>query len=649
VTFFGQAGSIYLPPGLHNITLLPSYNDYSTYYPFQQNVSFKVGYYPVSLNVNYSSQNKLEYSNITGNMTGIMWIASSASNGKYVLFVGQGLELVDRENMSYLDLSFLNIPGFFRSVAPYRDGFIIGGSDDGNIALLFYINVSSMTESNYTNLLPRNIPSGGEITQISIDFNGSIVILGINSGGMFLGFIYNNKYFSLMNYLPQFMITNSPYDLSMTLIDKFNLVLFVNGDVMELNLSIDSITKIPANISSESGPVNFSPTSYNYISSENNTFLMVLNPSSGYQGVYEYANGSFTDISNLFPAGSIFFSSSWNGHDFLLSGKEGGTPLLSIYDPVSKDVNNLVIGSSNITLITATSNSPSTFFVSGFQGLFQPQFFIVKAVPTATVEIDSDSPGFSVAFNGISLYSPSKNITVPLFSGNTTLFVRKGNVVTNFSLHLSPFGSTIIYAKFLPSVRYYTVMINESGLPSGTSWSVTLNGTEESSTTNTITFQETNGTYSYAISSISGYRANTYSGKITITGNPVSIYINWTMTTYPITIVERGIPNGTSWSVTLTGTTFSGHNINITLSSTNNSIIFNEPNGSYAYTAHLPSGYSSNNKGGSFTVSGQSLTYTMNAKQSSQPATQHFYYLLIIIVVLAAGVAAVIIMRRKRK
>jgi len=36
----------------------------------------------------------------------------------------------------------------------------------------------------------------------------------------------------------------------------------------------------------------------------------------------------------------------------------------------------------------------------------------------------------------------------------------------------------------------YTITFKESGLPSGTSWSVTLNRVTETSTTNTITFHE---------------------------------------------------------------------------------------------------------------------------------------------------------------
>ncbi len=41
-----------------------------------------------------------------------------------------------------------------------------------------------------------------------------------------------------------------------------------------------------------------------------------------------------------------------------------------------------------------------------------------------------------------------------------------------------------------------------------------------------------------------------------------------TIIKYPVTITQNGIPNGTEWSVTLTGTTFNRQYINTTLSST---------------------------------------------------------------------------------
>ncbi|MGC8673487.1 MAG: hypothetical protein ACP5TO_08350, partial [Thermoplasmata archaeon] len=78
------------------------------------------------------------------------------------------------------------------------------------------------------------------------------------------------------------------------------------------------------------------------------------------------------------------------------------------------------------------------------------------------------------------------------------------------------------------SSTQYSVNFTESGLPSGTLWSVTLNGSTETSITNTITFQEPNGSYSYTIGSINGYTASPSSGTIMLNGTNINQIINFT-------------------------------------------------------------------------------------------------------------------------
>ena len=205
---------------------------------------------------------------------------------------------------------------------------------------------------------------------------------------------------------------------------------------------------------------------------------------------------------------------------------------------------------------------------------------------------------------------------------------------------------------YSPCNNTYAIKFTEIGLPSSTSWSVTLDGLTETSTNETLTFNEPNGSYSYVIPGISGYRANIYSGKINVNGNPVCNYITWKTITYTITISETGIPIGTSWSATLTGSTFNGQNINITLSSTTNTITFNEPNGSYSYIIHLPYSYQSNNAKGSVNIVGDSENVTFIAQQSFT-AQRSMNYLLIgiitMIVIILVALGVIFLIRRKNK
>jgi len=69
----------------------------------------------------------------------------------------------------------------------------------------------------------------------------------------------------------------------------------------------------------------------------------------------------------------------------------------------------------------------------------------------------------------------------------------------------------------------YNITFTESGLPSGTTWSVTFNGNATSSTTSTISYTGiANGSYSFSVGSITGYTASPSSGTITVNGGNVN-------------------------------------------------------------------------------------------------------------------------------
>jgi hypothetical protein len=80
-----------------------------------------------------------------------------------------------------------------------------------------------------------------------------------------------------------------------------------------------------------------------------------------------------------------------------------------------------------------------------------------------------------------------------------------------------------------PTLHYnqvtYTVTFTETGLPSGGSWSVTLNGVTKSSTSSSISFTEPNGTYAYTIGAISGCSRSPPSGSVTVNGAPVAVNV----------------------------------------------------------------------------------------------------------------------------
>ena len=183
------------------------------------------------------------------------------------------------------------------------------------------------------------------------------------------------------------------------------------------------------------------------------------------------------------------------------------------------------------------------------------------------------------------------------------------------------YATTLVYSPVM-----YTVTFTESGLPSGTSWSVTLGGSTESSTTSTIIFSEPNGTYAYTIADVPGWHQTTlpYTGSVTVNGAAVpEPTLAFTQVTYTVTFTESGLPSGTSWSVTVGGST---------VPSTTSTITFTEGNGTYAYTIVDVAGWHQPTLPytGSLTVSGAAVpeptlvftqvTYTVTFSESTLPS-----------------------------
>ncbi len=167
----------------------------------------------------------------------------------------------------------------------------------------------------------------------------------------------------------------------------------------------------------------------------------------------------------------------------------------------------------------------------------------------------------------------------------------------------------------------YSVTFTESGLVAGSSWSVTLGGTPQSSTGSTIVFSEPNGSYSFTVAGPAGFVASPSSGTLAVAGAPVAQAIAWAQKTFGVTFVETGLPAGTLWSVTLNG---------VANSSTTSVVGFFEANGTYSYVVASINGYSTSSPSGTVTVSGQ-------AQQVSVAWTPAAYTLTFAETGLAAG------------
>ena len=119
-----------------------------------------------------------------------------------------------------------------------------------------------------------------------------------------------------------------------------------------------------------------------------------------------------------------------------------------------------------------------------------------------------------VYVNGVSLY----NLLASNGTFNGVINLTEGNFLVTFE----PFSNNSFGQAHTIYFSYEDVRFTETGLTSGTLWNVTLNGVKKSSTASTIAFMESNGTYSYTISNISGYTVSPSSGNITVNGSNIT-------------------------------------------------------------------------------------------------------------------------------
>jgi thermopsin len=145
---------------------------------------------------------------------------------------------------------------------------------------------------------------------------------------------------------------------------------------------------------------------------------------------------------------------------------------------------------------------------------------------------------------------------------------------------------------FTPSTAaLYPVTFTESGLASGTSWSIDLGSQQWHSTSTTLVVDESNGSYSFVIVNVSGYNSSpSGTDNITVRGVAVGVSIVYsssavTPTEYPITFSETGLVAGTEWYVTPTDA--------LPVGSDTSTLVINETNATYTFTPSVPANASS--------------------------------------------------------
>jgi YVTN family beta-propeller protein len=274
----------------------------------------------------------------------------------------------------------------------------------------------------------------------------------------------------------------------------------------------------------------------------------------------------------------------------------GSDPESILYDSLNQRIYVANENSSNITVL-ATQVPPASYAVS----------FTESGLPAGT--------NWTVTLNGIS--NTSAGSTIGFAEPNGTYNYTIGGVAgwqllsPTASGTLTVNGSAVTVTTNWSSVTY-PITFTESGLPNGTNWSVSLNGTTSSTRTTSIEFNESNGTYAFSIPPLSSYTPGPALGNVTVSGAPA----NQGITFYPVirsgiavTFIETGLPNGTTWSITFNGSRFAAPVAVIQFAVSHS--------GNFSFSVGTVAGYVSNVTSGTVMVRGAALAVEIGFSPTS--------------------------------
>jgi sugar lactone lactonase YvrE len=300
----------------------------------------------------------------------------------------------------------------------------------------------------------------------------------------------------------------------------------------------------------------------------------------------------------------------------------------------------VVLGQPNLTSSDAhypdSLDAAGGVWVDAHGDVWVADFFHSRVFEyTGPTIVTNQTPSVVIGQGNLTTTGPNTSRT-GLFFPTTVLQDPAGNlwVVDGFNARV---------LEYAPS--QFAVNFTATGLPGGTSWGVSVNGTASSNSNSVLSVPEENGTYDWTATPVPGWTASPASGTVTLNGAGATVAIVYSPFSYTVTFTEKGLPAGTSWSVTIGSVTQPG---------TGTSLNFNEPNGSYSYTVGGVSGYTATNGSGPLTVSGApasvTITFTVSSSSSSGLgglSTLDWLLIAVVVIVLAA-LAAVLLMRRRK-
>ncbi len=354
----------------------------------------------------------------------------------------------------------------------------------------------------------------------------------------------------------------------------------VSGDVVVGNANASTVTFLQGVASVATAPTGPGPTGIG------------VNSANGYVYVPSLTDASVAVLDGTVPLGSV---------------PVGSGPSSATFDPVS--LATYVTNSNGHTVSVLETAYPLYFNETGLPAASEWSV----ALPTSS----QSSNGSSIEF-GVLPGSYAYAVTGPAH-----YHVVSTTPPSPVTVGAAPAGVSVVFAPSVAATNY-SVTFLESGLPTmcerGTSWSVTLGNTTESTTGDAIVFTVPNGTYNYSIQAPQGYSvaSSTPASPVGVAGANVTVQVDFvrcgcsgcpTTSTFSVTFVEQGLRWGTTWCVTL-GSTVCSDTQTIRFSGLSNGV--------YDFTVGNVSGFTANPSAGSVTLHDRDATVPIDFTANRQ-------------------------------
>jgi len=237
-----------------------------------------------------------------------------------------------------------------------------------------------------------------------------------------------------------------------------------------------------------------------------------------------------------------------------------------------------------------------------------PVKFVETGLPSGTnwyVTVSGQQSASTSNTNSLSLANGTYSYTISSIGGHYYASSASGTFTVDGKLNLAKWMNGALQI----NVTYnygYMVTFTESGLSPYVPWSVTLNGTTNSTTGSStlITFLIKNGTgYTYTVNIAPDWKITANAnGKFNVSGATVAITVTFAEQYFKVTFIETGLPVGTPWVLTVNGVPYT---------TTNGTLIFSEHNGTLDYIAATEPGYTAKTSSGAVIVGYSDIVTTI--------------------------------------